>query len=515
MRRLLLPLAGALLLWASFPRLSLTGLAWIALAPWIAHALEQPARRAALDLGLAGALFFGLHLAWIPAALAAYGRLPIWFAWLTLLALSLYLGLYVAGFGAALAWAAGRIGPRSALLAPPLWVALELLRGRLVTGFPWGLLGHSQAPHPLVIQVADFAGVYGISFVLAAAAAALALWIQACPGAPRLLAGAGSAALIVSMLAYGWIRIQRPPVSIGPPVTVAAIQANIHFERSLRVSEALSVLAEYEALSAAAAARGASLIVWPESSITFPLGFSGSPYLEQRLARRARQWGAALAFGSDAFGSDGRGPATNSAHVISAGGAIEPRYDKIQLVPFAERLPLPQLLAPLSGWIPAIADFVPGRASRVYPGPGLRFGILICYEGVFPELGRALVDGGADLLLSLTNDAWFGASAAPHQHLAMTALRAVETRRYLLRAANTGISALVDPLGRVIQRSELFVPATVLGPVWRIRGASAYQRWGDAFAAACALLTCAALLSCRSARVSAPAPAAHKHRPRT
>jgi apolipoprotein N-acyltransferase len=500
MRRLLLPLAGTLVLWASFPRVSASVLAWIALVPWIVHALERRPRQAALDLGLAGALFFGLHLSWIPAALAAYGSLPLWFAWLTLVALALYLGLYVAAFGGALSLLSRRMGPRAALLAPPLWVTFELLRSRLFTGFPWGQLGHSQAAHPIAIQVADFAGVYGISFCLVASATGLALWIRPLPAGPRWRPALGAAVLGAGMLGYGALRLGSFHQPDRPGIQVAVVQANIAFQRSLQTSQALPILAEYEALSGAAAAQGAQLIAWPESAITFRLGFYASPYLRERLSRRARQWKATLVFGSDAFGPDGNGPATNSAYAISRQGKILPRYDKIQLVPFAERLLLPDLLAPLGRWIPAIADFVPGRCSVVYPGPGLRFGVLICYEGIFPQLARALAQGGADLLISLTNDAWFGDSAAPHQHLAMTALRAVETRRYLLRAANSGISALVDPLGRIVARSDLFTPALVSGQVQPATCAPPYQRWGDAFAAACALLTCAALLSCWSVR---------------
>jgi apolipoprotein N-acyltransferase len=243
------------------------------------------------------------------------------------------------------------------------------------------------------------------------------------------------------------------------------------------------------------AGRGADLIVWPETAVPFFLR-EGGP-LSQQVLDLAKEMQSYLLVGSPDRTRDISSRYYNSAFLISPEGKIVQKYDKIHLVPFGEYVPLKSLLFFVQKMATGIGDFSPGQAFTVFEAPAGRFGVLICFEAIFPDQVRRYVLAGADFLVNITNDAWFGDSSAPYQHLSMAALRAVENGVILVRAANTGISALVTPTGRIVKQSDLFVETVLSGTMARRSAETFYTRYGDVFAWGCGLISVVVLAPTR------------------
>ncbi|MGH9749807.1 MAG: apolipoprotein N-acyltransferase, partial [Candidatus Polarisedimenticolia bacterium] len=297
----------------------------------------------------------------------------------------------------------------------------------------------------------------------------------------------------------------------APELAVAAVQPNVPQDRKWEEGSAARILDDLERLTREAAAGGAVLIAWPESAspyaVSLPLpdprdGGRAAPHSTyvERLEKLVDVTGARLVVGTVDYRMTPRGlRAANSARIVTPGEGLGPAYDKIHLVPFGEYVPLARLLffvERLAGG--AIADFDPGERLEPLPTPWGAAAVFICYEAIFPDLVRRLAGSDATLLVNLTNDAWFGRTSAPYQHLAMAAVRAAELRRPLLRAANTGISALVDPYGRIVARTRLMETAILSGRVTPRSGRTPYARAGDAFAWACAILGALLALATRA-----------------
>jgi apolipoprotein N-acyltransferase len=487
--RLLLSLLSGGLLALAFPGTGDQGwLAFPALAPLLV-AIEGTAWRQAASLGFAAGLVFSLAtIPWIAPTMVRYGGLPWGLAGLVLLGLAGYLALYLAAFCALLSRGAFRSGGWSVVVAASVWTALEFLRTHLLTGFPWNLLGYSQHRNLLLIQIAAVTGVYGVSFVVVAVNAALAQVVQARGSWRGALPPVGVAALLWG-LAVGSAWLQPLPEAATPPIRVALVQGNI--DQGVKWDPAWQVrtLAIYRDLTRDAARERPQLVVWPEAAVPFVLREDPRRREVEALAREA---GAYLLIGAP----DRReGRARNSAFLMDPEGRTVGRYDKRHLVPFGEYVPLRRLLFfvnALAGG--AIGEFVAGTEATVFPTPIGRVAVVICYEAIFPGEVQELFLAGADVLVNITNDAWFGRSAAPAQHLAMAAFRAVEHRAYLVRAANTGISAIVAPDGRVVRASGLFTPAVLSATISPRAGVSVYTRYGDLFAWGTVALALAAAL---------------------
>lgn len=474
--RWLLALLSGALLTLSFPGSGDQGwAAFAALVPLLA-AIEGAGWRRAGVLGFgAGVVFWVATIPWIVATMVRYGDLPWPLAVLVLAVLAGYLALYPAAFCALLSRVPVNGGARFVVAASSLWVALEFLRTYLLTGFPWNLLGYSQYRNVPLIQVATVTGVYGVSFVVVAVNAALWGLLAGDRGGKRPLAAVAAAAGAVALtIASAWL---PPSASDRPTLDVALVQGSI--EQGVKWDPAYqdSTLAVYRTLTVDAARRGPKLIVWPETSLPFVFDDDRRRAAVQDLARET---GAYLLVG--ALGRAPHGP-LNSAFLIAPDGEVVGRYDKRHLVPFGEYVPLKRLLPfveILGGG--AIGEFRSGGQAAIFPTAIGRLGVVICYEAIFPAEVRDFFLGGADVLVNITNDAWFGRSAAPVQHLAMAAFRAVENRAYLVRAANTGISAIVAPDGRIVQASGLFTREVVSGTIAPRIGLSVYTRYGDVFA---------------------------------
>jgi apolipoprotein N-acyltransferase len=478
---------------AAYPDLDWWAAAWVWLVPVLALAVSRSPRQALADGWLQGVVFFLVLLRWLDHTFRHYSAIPWPLTWLPIVALAAYCGLYVGLVAGAVAWLSRRRGAGLALaLAPPLWVGGEWIRGHLMGGFPWGLLGYSQHRVLPVLQVAEFTGVYGISFLLcavnAALAGALALgWRRATPGL------AVCALLVGGALGFGWQALDDRAKSAGPAgaeVRVSVIQPSV--EQSLKWNPAhhAATMALYERLTREAAGSGPAIILWPETAAAIFLRSDAA--LLGRLTALSREVRTPILVGSIDRAGGVTGRFRNSAFFLTQQG-ITAQYDKIHLVPFGEYVPLAWLLGFVRTWAEFISDFEAGREPVVLPLPGAPFGTVICYEVIFPELFREFVGGGALFMANITNDAWFGTTSGPWQHLGMLALRAVENRVAIARAANTGVSAFVEPTGRVAGTLPLLERGVLERTVPLRRRATVYTRFGDWFAYACLGLSAGAM----------------------
>jgi apolipoprotein N-acyltransferase len=404
----------------------------------------------------------GLAAAFVAVVWAVYGGLPF--------------GLLLAGY-AALARRVpdGLRGPLGAWL----WVVAEVLRSTLLTGMPWELLGHTQARLPMLVQIADLGGVYAVSFVMAlasvSAAEALAAWRGGTCG--RVAAGrlVLPAALIAATLAYGdHARRAYAAAPVGAARrTVLVVQGSVPSDFRWQRARSERAITTYARLSAAAAARPVDLIVWPENAVNLYL--DREPMLLAALAPVAALARDGLLVGGPRLAADGE--ARNSAYLVAPAGAIIGTYDKRRLLPLAEYNPFHRA----STARPSEPAYAPGNAGRPLEAASMRIGAAICYEILFPGLIRDLVRNGAELLVNVSNDSWLddGSGAALDQHFSMAVFRAIETRRFLVRAATTGISGVVSPTGEVRTSVPRNRAGAAAAEVILRREATPYVRWGD------------------------------------
>ena len=486
----LLTVVSAALYAASFPPLGLAPLAWVALAPFLVAAVRVRPLGAAC-LGTLWGVLMGLGVAWwLPAMIAGYFELPAVAGWLGFLVVALGLtAWYVAAFAAWLSWLAERraMGP---LLVAAGWGASELARARLLVGNPWALTAYSQVRFTTLVQIADLAGPYGIGMLIAAVNAAVAGLV-----APRLrarrprVAVVGLVLTLVATLAYGSHRLSET-FATGEPATVALVQGAIERGFSWRPEYGRLGVERYLALTRDARALRPRLVVWPESAIS---AYLQEPTPEQRAILQAtRELGADLLLGGPHYEfSDRRTLYHNSIFAVHA-GRVTGRYDKIRLLPLAEENLPSRLLA-------RETSFTPGAHVTLLEAGDLRIGAFICWEAMYPELVREFALAGAEVLANLSNDAWFGDRAPARLHLDIASLRAIENRRYLLRATATGLSAVIDPYGRTLTESRLREPEVLSATIRPSDARTPYQRWGDSVAwAALALALAAALVDAAS-----------------
>jgi apolipoprotein N-acyltransferase len=468
------------------------GLAWVALVPLLSALEEKGVWTAFLLSTLTGLILFPGVCYWVWAVDA--------FQLLDFLLLGTYLALYIGAWGGALTWVRKRTGLSVVVVAPPLWIACEYLRSYFwILSAPWMLLGHSQYLHPMLIQITAVTGVHGLSFLIVFVNAAIAetvchlrrRWRLSPPdeqGAFPWLGLAVSGALVLTTLLYGECVLRTSMV--GPSLRVAIIQPNVSNQEKWEKNNRQKLLDHYARLTQEAARQTPRLIVWPETAV--PGDVQHDPQLFQAVSRIAVAVQTPLLVGSGekALFTDRRlvNRYYNSLFLFSSDGHITGQYRKMALVPFGEYVPLrdvitwPQALAAMLG------DYVPGDRYTIFPLEKTHFGAVICWELIFPELVREFVRRGARFMVIATNEAWFGETAAPYQLLAMSVFRAVENRVAIVRAANTGISAFIDPFGRITERlqsadlRELFVEGVLTSEVPLAEGQTWYTRHGDMFA---------------------------------
>jgi apolipoprotein N-acyltransferase len=486
----LLAIASGVMVALSFPNSGLSFLAWIALIPLLT-ALEEASLPSAFRLGFTcGLIAYAGILYWINIVITEYGHLP-WAASIPLyLTLVAWLGMFY-GLATLVARAGEQVGIKSAFSLPVAWVAGDLLRSFLMTGSPWAMLGHTQYRTLPLIQIADICGVFGLTFLIVLANVVLYRALRAVSGAGVPYPVKSALVLLVLFIAtlfYGFNRLNSGDAEKTTPLRIALIQGNIPQDVKWSPAFQDETIATYERLSRDAAAGGVDLVVWPESAVPFFL--QDEPDQAERIKKLARELSTSLLIGTPAHElRNGRRVFLNSAFMISPAGEITGRSDKIHLVPFGEYVPLGRFLPFISKIVVGIGDFSPGQQAVTLQAGQTRIGTLICAEAVFPEVARAYVNNGARILANITNDAWFGRSSAPYQHLFIASFRAVETRTPLVRAANTGVTAIVDQNGHITTMTGLFVEGFRIGEVRPGNGNSIYLKIGDSAAWLCVFLT--------------------------
>lgn len=486
---LLAALAGGLLVLA-FPKADLGFVGFIALVPLLIAVRGTGWRKAARLGFVAGMVFFTGSLYWVIPTVVRYGGLPWVAASGILVLLAGYLAVYFAGFAAGVAVLRQR-GAVFVLSTAGLWVTFELLRSHVFTGFPWNLLGHSQYRNLPLIQIAAVTGVYGVSFVVAGVNAAIADALAAHRGwgmkaAPLATAGL----LVVGAVASG--SMDNPQIA-SPTIRVALLQGNISQDVKWDSAFQDDTMRVYRDLTLAQRGFLPDLVVWPETAVPFLLRHDPRRSEVEGLADEV---GAPLLVGAPDWDGKLFSPRyAVSAFLLTPQNGISGKYDKIHLVPFGEYVPLKRVLSFVNKLAQgSIGDFSPGNEFTVFSIPAGRFGVSISYEIYFPSEVRRFIQNGAEFLINITNDAWYGRSAAPYQHVAMAVFRAVENRRYLVRGANTGISAIVAPDGRIVSTSGLFERTALRATIAANAALTPYARYGDVFGWGAALGVAVAVL---------------------
>jgi apolipoprotein N-acyltransferase len=498
------------LLTAALPKIDFSVLAWLALVPMLYAVLQSSDWRQALRLGFVTGLAHFLTLVyWLVDTMQTYGHLPVYLSVPLLFLLASYLALYIGGFGLLT-----RIFLKRPLLAmasvPACWVILEYLRAILFTGFPWAMLGYSQHGTLPLIQLADICGVYGVSFVIVQINVTLLLiglfflrpaFYRGCLSIRVLTAAVLIAAVTVgAVMAYGNARMRtiEQALTAARHQKIAIIQGNIDQLIKWDPAFQIATTEKYLRLSAQACQASPDLVVWPETATPFYFGHNRE--MTAKVNQRIAQCGNAFLIGSPSFVRKGEDVSFyNSAFLLDGQARSLGTYSKAHLVPFGEYVPLKKWLPFIGKMVEHVGDFEAGEPGATIAWPPADLGVLICYEVIFPELARAAVQNDAAVLINLTNDAWYGTSSAPYQLFAMAVFRAIETRRGLVRAANTGISGYIDPIGHSSNQTELFSDAVLTRPVPIVKEIDTlYVRYGNLFAWICLLLCVVGLAFKRS-----------------
>ena len=538
-----------------FPLPGMYGLAWVAVAPLLVAILRARAPETLqLDgqarllpatpwqgfvLGyVCGILWFAGTCYWIFDTMHRYGGLPIPVAVLALILFCLYVGLYHGMFGLLLALVAGSkiagskiagskiveskiveskivesktaasgAAIRRALVAAPfLWVAVELARTR-ITAFPWELLGYSQTGNFALTGITTLAGVYGLSFEIVLVNSVFAAAFLAAKERRKWLLVAASVAAVIlqtgQWLAPPPLAADHTALLVQPdiPIQDGAMWTKEYFQGTLRDLTAASLHPTGEHPAGEKQGRRYDLIVWPESPSPF---YTNDPLFRDAVSAMARQSGSWVVAGSigiapamhAAMNSGGQNSQIfNSAALVSPQGEWVGRYDKVHLVPFGEYLPFPQVFAFAGGLTKEVGEFQRGASRTPLDAGGERLGMLICYESIFPDEVRQGPLLGAQVLVNISNDGWYGDSGAWKQHLQQTQMRAIENGRWLLAGTNTGMTASIDPYGRIVAATSRKVRTALAAPYALRSGITFYTRHGDWFAYLCAIISASALLA--------------------
>lgn len=466
--------AGGLALAQAYPPLDLAWLAWIALVPVLLVALAA-SPRAAFGWGwLGGFAFFMTLLRWLNFTFSTYSAIPWPLTVGPTALLAGYCALWVGVASAGVSFVTGRWGATVALIAAPFfWVAAEWIRGVLMSGFPWGLLGYSQYTALPVIQIAELGGVWAVSFIVLAMNAAIA-GLVALPRTRGVSGVVAAALLLGATVGFGYVRLGEPEA--GETITVAIMQPAIAQPLKWDERYVETTLRTYFSLSRRLKPGEAQLLVWPETAS--PMVLRRTPVLAASLVGLAGELKTRILVGSVDVGEGDPPVLRNSAFLLDERGVHE-RYDKMHLVPFGEYVPLPWIIGFVRGWAEFISEMEAGTQAVVFRGPPAPFGVVICYEGIFPGLVRDFARSGARLMINMTNDAWFGMTSGPQQHLAMYPFRAVEHRTALARSANTGVSAFILPTGRIIKSLPLFRADMITERLPLRARTTVYTRFGD------------------------------------
>jgi apolipoprotein N-acyltransferase len=503
-----------------FPLPGLYVLSWVAFAPLIVALLRaRPAGALEIDGAInlqaakpgqafllayvSGILWYAGTCYWIYNTMHEYGGLSVPLALLALFLFCLYLALYHGLFGLLLSLAvdSGRDNRRALVAAPFLWVAVELARTR-VTGFPWNLLGTAQVDNISLSRITTWTGVSGVSFeiMLVNVAVAAAFLVPRKKRRTLLIASVAAAAVLQAgrLVEAPALPADHAALLVQENISVQANWTRDAFERTLRELTDLSAKASTTGPPSADLTHSkVDFIVWPESPAPF---FASDPLFRNPLSEMARStntWVVTGAIGSTPIMQGGKSASQifNSAALVSPSGDWTARYDKVHLVPFGEYLPFPQLFAFAGGLTKEVGEFQSGASRAPLDAGNTRLGVFICYESVFPGEVREFANQGAQVLVNLSNDGWYGDSGAYAQHLNQTRMRAIENDRWILSATNTGVTASIDPYGRTVARLPRKERSALVAPYALTSVTTFYTRHGDWFCWLCAIISAGALIS--------------------
>lgn len=482
----------------AFPPARVHALAWVALVPFLTALRDAPlSRRLALGAWLSLVVGWGTGT-WMPGAVAGYFDQPlaVGFALFLLVTLAMAAPYYMA-FAAVYAPLVRRFGGATApLLAGAAWAGADLLRGRLLNGTPiyvgnspWATFGYSQTGVDVLVQIASVTGVYGISFVLACANAAFAEAARDLARRRRVGRraqwGLVAAALIVGGVSgFGALALRGAPgISEGRRTPVALAQANLGAAARWEGGGAARTLDAYLRLTREAFEPGdPEIVFWPEAALT--LFLEREPLYQRALGLALRPEGAELIVGAPrAEGPDGSAPYRNSVYLVTPEGALRARYDKVYLLPFMEYFPL--RLDFVRRRFGRVREFSPGVSTPPLPTRAGAAGVLICNEALLPQFAAERMAEGASYLINPSNDSWVADAGFAEQNFDIVALRAVEQRAWLIRVSDSGPSAVIDPWGRVLARTQPRSRELLLAEIGESPGRSLYGRVGDVFGVSC------------------------------
>ncbi len=494
---------------AIFPSINFYWLCWIAFMPLLvailaarrsdSGTLPATAGKGFLLAYVSGLIWSAGSCYWVFHSMHVFGGLSAAAAVGVLILFCLALAAHHGMFGLLLALVAARIRVRRALiLSPFLWIAVELARTR-ITGFPWDLLGTVQVDNMPLSRIATVTGVYGMSFeiILVNAAFAAAFLVPAVRRRMILVA-----AVVASAVLQLGVLVRAP--ALPAQQTARLVQQDIpimnesqwtpeYFQQTMASLAQLSVAQRDELQPGEPAPR---LVVWPESPAPFYTIDINFRRQVSDIARKANAWMIIGSLGvPGARPADNSGELFNSAAIISPAGQWEARYDKIHLVPFGEYVPAQSWLTFAHKLTKEVGQFAPGTERTVFPVDGQKVGVFICYESIFPDEVRQFARNGAQVFVNISNDGWFGRYGAPQQHLNQARMRAIENKRWLLRDTNTGITGVIDPYGRLIDRAPREVRTSLDVGYDLVSATTFYTRHGDWFAYGCAIITIIAIVA--------------------
>lgn len=479
--RLLLSAVSGVLFAFAFPDVAQGWLAFVAFVPLFAAIVRARSGREAFLLGWVSQFAAWLLMVpWVVRVMSHYGGLPMPVGIALYVAMAAILGLYGGLFAAIVKRIP--LGERFLpwLLLPLTWAAVEYARTYLITGFPWNLLATAMIDYTSLVQIDRFAGPYLLGAMVLLPATVATWWItQKTPSIAKVVV-AGSLGII--MLVWwgtglvGSRLIRRPNAS--DPVTAALLQPNITQQMRWDEANVAAIYRQMMAMTREAAAKDVDIVIWPESTV--PLSYTETDYFREEIESLSREHDIDIILGSVATDPNRPGSIWNSAFLASQGQTIG-HYDKIRLVPFGEYVPLREVLFFAEKLVHAVGEFQAGTNDQPLPGK-LRYGPAICYEVVYPQITRTQIRNGADVLVTITNDAWYDGTSAPAQHLWQARMRAIEADRYVLRAATTGISAFIDPTGSVLESIPMGQSGIIYAKFQPRKQSTPYVRFGDWFA---------------------------------
>ena len=492
MLNILLSIVSGILFAASFPDIGIGWLIFVSFLPLLVAVSRAGSAGRAFLYGWASQMTAWLIMVpWVIRVMSHYGGLPYALGVVIFVAMAAILGMY----GGLFAWIVYRIRPQSIggwLLVPLAWAAVEFLRTYFLTGFPWNLAATAIVDYTSLVQISRFAGPYfvGVLILLPATIAAFLITTRT-RGVPAALAVGATTIVFFVWWGTGLVasRLVVRPTGTAP-VVAALLQPNISQEMRWNPESLLLIFRRMMDMTERAIADGATVVIWPESTV--PLSYSVTQFYRESIESLSQQHGVDIILGSVAEDPGRPAQLWNAAFLVSGGQTVG-HYDKIKLVPFGEYVPLRRMLFFAEKLVRAVGDFQFGTNDRPLRGRFL-YGPAICYEVVFPQITRAQVRNGADVLVTITNDAWYDGTSAPRQHLDQARLRAVEGDRYLLRAATTGISALVDPSGQIVEEIPMGREGIIMAKFQPRTGLTPYVRFGDWFAWLAAAATLAGIV---------------------